>query len=287
MTSTALPARAPMAPFIEANGARIPQLGLGTWPMKGEDCAAAVAHALSVGYRHIDTAAMYENEAAVGEGIRHGGVARDAIFVTTKVWFTDIGERDLQRSAEASLKRLGLDQVDLLLIHWPNEQIPLKDSLRGLALAKRAGMARHIGIANFPSKLVDEAAKLSAEPLVANQCEYHPHLDQSRVIEAGRRHGIAFVSYTPLGRAKLFDERLIRTLADKYERTPAQIVLRWHMQQGVVAIPKSATHTRITENAAIFDFALEEAEMAALHALARPDGRVVNPAWSPRWDEAA
>jgi diketogulonate reductase-like aldo/keto reductase len=275
------------ATLVEANGARIPAIGLGTWRLAGEAGSSAVQHALAVGYRHIDTAAMYDNEEAVGEGLRASGLPRDDIFVTTKVWYTDIAPGDLQRSAEASLKRLGLDAVDLLLIHWPNPDIPLRDSMQALAEVRRRGLARHIGISNFSARRVDAAVAACPEPLVANQCEYHPYLNQDAVRAACARHGLAFTSYCPLGKGDLVNEPVVRAIAAAHGKTPAQVVLRWHVQQPkTVAIPKSGNPDRIAENLAAFDFALGEDEMRRLSALARPDGRMVNPAWS-LFDEAA
>ncbi|MDJ1157243.1 aldo/keto reductase [Chelatococcus sp. SYSU_G07232] len=275
-------------PFVHANGAAIPAIGLGTWAARDEDCIQAVSWALEAGYRHIDTAAAYENEHAVGQALRASGLPRSDLFVTTKVWYTDIADGSLQKSAEASLRRLGLDHVDLLLIHWPNQAIPLRDSMRALCDAKRKGLTRHIGVSNFPVALLEEAVAVADEPLVANQCEYQPRLDQSKVLEACRRHGLAFTSYSPIGRGELLGEPAIRRIAEQHGRTPAQIVLRWHVQQpGVIAIPKSANRRRIAENIALFDFALSDEEMAAISSLARPDGRMIDPAWAPRWDAVA
>ncbi len=275
-------------PHVTAGGASIPAIGYGTWPLKNEECARAVATAIETGYRHIDTAAMYDNEASVGDGLRASGLSRDKLWVTTKVWWENIGDGALQQSAETSLKKLGLDQVDLLLIHWPNPAIPLKDSIKALNDAKARGLAKHIGVSNFPSKMLDEAVALTNEPIVTNQCEYHPHLDQSKVLAACRRHGVAFVSYCPLGRGSVggvLEESVVRELAEKHGRTPAQIVLRWHIQQpGVVAVPKSGNPKRIAENFQVSDFALSDDEMSKLSSLARPDGRVVNLAFAPQWD---
>lgn len=269
---------------VAANGARIPALGLGTWQLTGEIGTAAVAHALRVGYRHIDTAAAYGNEEAVGQGLKAGGVARQDVFVTTKVWWDSIDDGPLQASAEASLKRLGLDQVDLLLIHWPNPAIPLARSIKALNAVKRAGLARNIGVSNFPTALLEEAVRLSEAPLVANQCEYHPLLDQSKVIAACRRHGLAFVAYTPIGRGTIAANGPIAAAAARHGKSAAQVILRWHVQQGVVAIPRSSNPGRIAENFAIWDFSLDPAEMAAISALGRSDGRIVNLAFAPQWD---
>jgi diketogulonate reductase-like aldo/keto reductase len=274
-----------LTPLVHANGAAIPAIGLGTWPMKGEEAARAVARALEAGYRAVDTAAMYGNEDAVGEGLRAAGVPRADVFVTTKVWYTDLAPGALQRSAEASLKRLGVDEVDLLLIHWPNPVIALEGSIAALCDAKRHGLARHVGVSNFPVALLDRAVSLATEPLVANQCEYHPHLDQTKLLAACRRHGLAFLSYAPIGKGAVLDDAAVRDVAARHGRTPAQVVLRWHVQQeGVAAIPKSANPQRIAENLDVFGFTLSDEDMRAVSGLAQPEGRMVAPGWSPSWD---
>ena len=271
---------------VEAGGASIPSLGFGTWAARGNECAQAVAWALESGYRHIDTAAVYANEEAVGDGIRASRVPRDEIFLTTKVGPDDIDEGKLERSAEASLKRLGFDHVDLLLIHWPSPRIPLKRSMAALAKAKRQGLTRHVGVSNFTPALLAEAVALSEEPVVTNQCEYHPRLDQSRVIGACREKGVSFTSYCPLGRAgDILADPKVTAIAERHGKTPAQVLLRWQIQQqGVIAIPKSANRQRIAENIAIFDFALDDAQMRTLFGLALPQGRIVSPAWAPDWE---
>jgi diketogulonate reductase-like aldo/keto reductase len=273
------------AHLVNANGAAIPAIGLGTWQLSGEACAEAVRHALKAGYRHIDTAAMYGNEEAVGQGLKSSGLPRDTVFVTTKVWYEDIRRGNLERSAEASLNRLGLARVDLLLIHWPNRDVPLAESIGALCNAKRNGLALHVGVSNFPVALMRQALAHASEPLVANQCEYHPYLDQSPVIAECRKSGLAFTSYSPLGKGSTAAEPVIQEIAARHRKTPAQVVLRWHVQQpGVVAIPKSGNAERIAQNLDVFDFTLEEDEMSRIFALARPGGRLINPGWSPDWD---
>lgn len=273
---------------VEANGAKIPALGLGTWTLEGRACAALVSAALAVGYRHVDTAAMYGNEEAVGAGLRASGVRRDDVFVTTKVWWTDLRTRDLRRSAEASLRRLGLDHVDLLLIHWPNPGISLAETIEALNRTRDDGLARHIGVSNFPTTLLAEAVRLSAVPLVANQVENHPYLDQRKVLAACRAQGLAMVSYCPIHRGGgLFAESPVAAAAAAHGRTPAQIVLRWHVQQqGVVAIPRTTRRERLAENAAIFDFSLSPDEMDAISALRGSGTRLCDDSFSPDWDPA-
>jgi diketogulonate reductase-like aldo/keto reductase len=183
------------------------------------------------------------------------------------------------------LERLGLDHVDLLLVHWPSEVVPLAETMAALCDVKRQRLTRHIGVSNFSSRLVSEAVRLSSEPLVANQCEYHPYLDQTAVLQTCRLHGMALISYSPFGTGKLLQEPLLARLARKYRRTPAQIILRWHVQQpGVGAIPKSVKRARIRENLEVFDFTLDGQDLTSLFALQRGDGRLVDPAWAPRWD---
>ena len=273
---------------VDANGANIPAIGLGTWTLNGEAATRLVAGAIRSGYRHVDTATMYDNEEAVGAGLRASGVSRDDIFLTTKVWPSDIGDGDLQRSVEASLKRLQVDRVDLALIHWPSGTMPLAESIRALNEVKHRGLARHIGVSNFTVALVDEAVALSRHPLACNQIEYHPFLNQDRVLAACRRHGMAVVSYCPLARgAELFPEPAVTAAAERHGRTPAQIVLRWQVQQeGVVAIPRSSNAERIAQNLRVFDFALEAGEMAAIDALSSRHHRICDFDFSPEWDAA-
>ncbi|MDB5591442.1 aldo/keto reductase [Enterovirga sp.] len=278
----------PQAHLVDANGASIPAVGLGTFRLEGERCEHAVQAALAAGYRHIDTAKMYGNEEAVGAGLKASGVDRDAIFVTTKVWLDDIAPGDLERSAEASLKRLGLQEVDLLLIHWPNAAVPLERSTAALCGAKRSGLARHIGVSNYTAAMLDETVRRATEPLVTNQVEYHPYLAQDPVMAACSRHGLALTAYCPLGRGAVLEDEAVRRVAERHGKTPSQIVLRWHVQQpGVVAIPKSGTPKHIADNLDIFAFELAPDEMAALSGLRRPNSRVVDPDFAPDWDRAA
>jgi diketogulonate reductase-like aldo/keto reductase len=273
--------------IVDGNGAQIPARGFGTFQLRGDVCRTAVRAAIGAGYRHVDTASMYGNEVDVGEGLRNSGVARDELFVTTKVWTDDIAEDDLLVSAQASLQRLGLAQVNLLLIHWPNRDIPLESSMRGLCRARKEGFARHIGVSNFPVALLDRAVRLAAghgEKLSVNQCEFHPRLDQSKVMAACRAYQMAFTSYSPLGRGDLVRHATVEGLAEKLGRKPSQVILRWHLQQGVVAIPRSSTPAHIAENFDLDGFELSDTDMAAMSALQARDGRLVMPAFAPDWD---
>jgi diketogulonate reductase-like aldo/keto reductase len=273
---------------IEANGARIPALGLGTWTLRGRECSDLVAHAIGIGYRHLDTATAYGNEEDVGAGLRASGIARDEVFVTTKVWWTDLAPGDLERSAQASVKRLGVGPVDLLLIHWPNPAIPMEGTIRALNAAKTAGLARHIGVSNFTTALLKRALELSDAPLVANEVEYHPYLDQRKVHRMCRDAGMAMIAHCPIYRAgSLFETPAVRAATVAHHKTPGQVVLRWHMQQdGVAAIPRTTRKERLAENIGIFDFALSDAEMAAISALRSRNSRLCSYGFSPTWDVA-
>ncbi len=274
-----------MAPNIEANGASIPVLGLGTWQSTHDEGIRAVRAAFEAGYRHIDTATQYENEHVVSQGLRQSGIARDQVFITTKVWHTELRDGALQSSATESVARLGIDYVDLLLVHWPNLDVPLEETLGALCDVQRRGLTRHIGVANFPVALLERAVAISSLKLIANQCEYHPYLDQRKLIAACRRFGIALISHRPLGSGTVLRDPLIVDLARTYGKSPAQIILRWHIQQpGIAAIPKSSDPARIAQNLAVFDFNLDPADMTRISALARPDGRISRPAWQPEWD---
>jgi 2,5-diketo-D-gluconate reductase B len=271
--------------FVEAHGAKIPAVGLGTMTLKDAVCVDIVAAALKLGYRHLDTAERYGNEAEVGQGLHSSGVPREDVFVTTKVYWDKLAPGDFERSFDESLKKLKLSSVDLLLIHWPNPKVPLKDSIGALCQTKRKGLANHIGIANFTVPMIDEAVRLATEPLVTNQIEVHPYLDQTKVLAACRRHGLSVTAYCPLARGKVpGDETLIR-IGRAHGKSASQVVLRFLVQQGLIVIPRSSNRDRLAENLAIFDFKLTDADMAEISGLKRPDGRVVNPPHAPKWDE--
>ena len=263
-------------PFSRESGA-IPALGFGTSPLTGGLSADTVLAALKAGYRHIDTARKYGTEQAVGEALRASGLARDDIFLTTKVSHEHLRAADFARSVDESLAALKVDYVDLLLIHWPNPAIALAECMPALAKAKRQGLARHIGVANFTTALLERALELCPEPLAVLQAEYHPYLDQSKLLAAARRHGLVFIAFCPLGRGRLFGDPVLAEIAAARGRTVAQIALRWLLQQNVAAIPFSSQPRRIADNFNVFDFALDDDEMRRIAALKRADGRVANP----------
>jgi 2,5-diketo-D-gluconate reductase B len=273
---------------VAANGARIPAIGLGTMTLMDAVCAEAVATALRLGYRHIDTAERYRNEAAVGEGLQQGlrsaGLRREDVFVTTKVYHDKLAAADFARSFDDSLQKLKLDFVDLLLIHWPSPTVPLAETLAALCEAKRDGRARHIGVANFTTSLLEQAMNLASEPLVTNQIEVHPFLDQSKVLAACRKYGISVTAYCPLARGKVPDNEVLARIGKAHGKSSSQAALRYLVQQGIIPIPRTADPDHLASNLAIFDFTLSDAEMADIDRLKQPAGRVVNPPHAPRWD---
>ena len=255
----------------------MPALGFGTSPMTGGMSAETVLAALKAGYRHIDTARKYGTESAVGEAMRASDLPRQDIFLTTKVSHENLRPADFAKSVDESLAALGVDYLDLLLVHWPNPAIALSETMPALADAKRRGLARHIGVANFNIALLDEAVRLCPEPLVALQAEYHPYLDQSKLLAAVRRHKLVFIAHCPLGRGRLFGDPVLAQIAGEHGRTVAQVALRWSLQQNVAPIPFSSKPQRIAENFMVSDFALSADDIARIAALKRANGRIANP----------
>jgi diketogulonate reductase-like aldo/keto reductase len=262
---------------------RIPALGLGTFGLNGRVAERIVGHALDVGYRHVDTAQMYGNEAEVGAAIRRSPVPRDEIWLTTKIWPDRFRADDLLRAAEESVRRLGTEP-DVLLLHWPNPDVPLQETVGALNEAKSRGHACHIGVSNFTTALIREALEHSPAPLLVNQVEYHPYLDQSAVLGELESHGMALIAYSPIGRGAVFRDPVLQRIGKAHGKNPGQVTLRWLLQQGVAAIPRSTREANVEANLAVFDFALSDDEMAEISSLARPDGRMVQPAVAPDWD---
>lgn len=275
----------PAIPTLTAHGCSMPQIGFGTSQLG--DCADLVSTALRLGYRHIDTAWKYGSEKGVGAGIRASGVPRSEIFLVTKVSHEYLRADDFARSVDESLKNLQVDYVDMLHVHWPTvDKIPMAETMGALAKAKRQGLARHVGVANFNIALMEEARRHCPEPLATLQGEYHPYLDQTKVLEYCRKHGMIFTAYCPLARGRLFNDPVLNAIAQARGKTVAQVVLRWLVQQGNIApIPRSSNPERIAQNLEVYDFALTADEMGRIHALAKPDGRIANPAGrAPAWD---
>ena len=262
----------------------IPSLGFGTWQIRGQDCIAGVRDALNLGYRHIDTAQIYENETEVGQGIAASDVDRDKIWLTTKVWISALEPKGIVRSTQESLRKLGVDHVNLLLVHWPIfEKASLEEILQAFMGLKERGLTQHIGVSNFPAALLQQAAQLA--PIFTNQVEYHPYLDQSPVLAVAAKHDILLTAYSPLARGKLLKDPVLTEIGAKTGHSAAQVALRWLVQQpGVAAIPKASSEKNRRANLAISEFELSADDMARIHGLARPDGRVIDPPFAPVWD---
>ena len=276
-------------PTITVDGHAIPLLGFGTWNLTPEVARTMVAEALRIGYRHIDTAWIYHNEAAVGDGIRDaiaaGHVARDDIWLTTKIWVAHFDRAGLLNQARESADSLGFTP-DLLLLHWPKTEPAFAETLDALNAAKEQGLTRTIGLSNFPSAEFRQAQALSKAKLVTNQVEYHPYLKLSKLKATAKDLGSSITAWSPLAQGKIADDATLIEIGKAHGKSPGQVTLRWLIQQDVIAIPRTTKVTRAEESFDIFDFELSGEEMDRIHALARPDGRLGD--WldkSFRWDE--
>lgn len=273
--------------YISLKGARVPVLGMGTYPLSGAAGQKAIATALGIGYRHVDTAQMYGNEADVGAAIRASRVDRSEIFITTKIDNGNHAAAAVKRSTEESLRQLKTDYVDLLLIHWPPRAGMLGETLGAMAALKAAGKARHLGISNFNRALIEEAVDQLGADLVCNQVEYHPFLSQRTVLAALRKRHMFLTAYCPVAHGDVARDPTIVAIAKRLGKTPVQIALNWLVgQDGVAAIPKASSRSHLEENFSIFDFELSPADRAAIDRLGSPRGRIISyPGWSPAWDK--
>ena len=248
------------------DGNRMPWLGLGAYTLRGKSCSRATAHALATGYRHIDTAAFYGNEQEVGRAVRESGIARDEVFVVTKLWNSDQGYASAIKACNESLAKLALEYIDLYLIHWPEPGRRL-DSWRALLELREQGKCRSIGVSNYTIAHLKELMAHSNVAPAVNQVEFSPFLFQRELLDFCRSHAIQLEAYCPLTRGEKLRDPVIRSVAGRHGKTPAQVLLRWALQHQVVVIPKSGQPARIAENADLFDFALDDSDMAALDAL--------------------
>ncbi len=273
--------------YVDMKGTKVPALGFGTWQLNGNTCSTAVRKALDIGYRHIDTAQAYENEAEVGRAIAESGVARDELFVTTKIWMSNTSAKNVIKSTEESLKKLHMDYVDLLLLHWPTKVVPLAETLKAMAELRQAGKALAIGVSNFPVRLMRQAIEEIGADIACNQVEYHIALSQQPVLDYARLHGLIVTAYSPLGRGKLLEHPVLKHIGQRYDKTPGQVALRWLIEQpSVAAIPKAASEKNARQNFEIFDFKLDNKDLEAIAAISGTQ-RLINPSWAPEWDQAA
>ncbi len=270
--------------YLQVRHYVIPQLGLGTYKLQGKEASLLVEQALEMGYRHIDTAQMYGNETEIGTALRRSSVDRDDVWVTTKVWHTELAEGKFLRSVEASLDKLGLDYVDLLLIHWPSPEVSVEEAVMNLIKAQDREYCRAIGVSNFPMDHLITAMEMGAE-IINNQVEYHPFLDQSPLLGFLQAQQMSLTAYSPLAQGKVMEDSTILDIADAHGKTPAQIALRWLIEQDeVLAIPRSSNLARMRSNLEVFNFKLTEEDRARLDGLTAQNRRLVNPDFAPAWD---
>jgi 2,5-diketo-D-gluconate reductase B len=272
-----------MGTTIELQGTRVPAVGLGTWQITGPACVEAVSDALALGYRHIDTARAYGNEAEVGEGLAAGGVDRGDIFVTTKIWLDDYEPAKLKAAAEDSLRRLRTDYVDLLLLHWPSAEVPTEQSLQAMRELQEQGRIRHAGVSNFPAGMLARALEIT--PLLADQVEYHPFLSQDRLLGLAQERDLTLTAYSPLAHGKVVGHPELTAIGEAHGKSAGQVALRWLLDQpNVTTLPKASSHDRRVENFEVFDFQLTDADRERIAALPK-DVRTANPSWAPDWDD--
>ena len=252
----------PSVPVLDAGGATIPKLGLGTWQNTGEQCAETVEKALELGYRHVDTAQAYDNERQVGAGLAAADVDREDVFLTTKVWRSNLRDADVRESVRESLDTLGTDYVDLLLIHWPHPRVPVEETLKAMADLQGDGLVSHLGVSNFTTAQLREARAVVDSPIVTNQVLYNAVKDQSKLLSYCREHDVALSAYSPLAHGDLIRDEMLASIGEAYDKSAPQVALRWLVQQdGVVAIPKATSREHIASNLAVFDFELTDEEM--------------------------
>lgn len=270
--------------YVEVRGARVPALGLGTWQMEGRTCREAVEAALELGYRHIDTAQMYGNEGEVGAAVRESGIDRDALWITTKLGIANVGRDAVLRTTHESLKRLATDRIDLLLIHWPSDQVPLRETFGAMGELMDDGAVRRIGVSNFPPGLLKEA--LSEAPISCIQVEYHPFLSQDELVEMAQDHELMLTAYSPLARGRVQKSSTLTSIGKRYGKSPAQVALRWLIQQkSVAAIPKASQREHLAQNIDLFDFRLTPDEVHTISELDRGQ-RLIDPDFAPDWSYA-
>lgn len=267
-----------------APGFSIPEIGLGTYRMYGRECENAVKNALDIGYRHIDTAQMYKNEREIGAALYASSVNREDIFLTTKIWHTNLDYEDVIQSVEESLKQLRTPYVDLLLIHWPNENYELQQTLEAMMMLKDQGKALQIGVSNFPAGKISHIIEDLRIPIVADQVEFHPFLDQLDLLDMSYEYDFIISAYCPLARGKVFENETLQRIGKEYNKTPAQISLRWLVEQeNVVAVPKSSNIEHLEQNLDIYDFELSDEHFDQIDQLDK-NIRIVNPNFAPDWN---
>lgn len=273
--------------FLPMNGMQMPALGFGTWQLEGNTCIQATLVALEMGYRHIDTAQAYENENEVGKAVANSCIDRKELFITTKLWTNNFTHDRVHASLEESLNKLKMDYVNLLLIHWPNPQVPLQETLSAMQELQTKGKVKAIGVSNFPVNWMQDAVEKYKAPVACNQVEYHALLSQRAVLDYATKHNIVVTAYSPLARGKVTSNQVLVDIGKKHGKAASQVALRWLVEQdGVAVIPKAATAKNAKLNWEIFDFELDSDDRKAIDALSG-NTRIVNPAGlAPKWDAA-
>ena len=271
---------------VKSGGAEIPAIGFGTYRMTGPEVRNIVPHAWKAGFRHFDTAQFYNNESDLGEALLEARVERPDVFITTKVWISNYKPRKFTASVEESLRKLKTDYVDLLLLHWPNNDVALDEQVAGLEAAQRKGLAMHIGVSNFNIELLRKVERIAKSPIVTNQVEFHPYIDQSKLIRGMRAQGVALTSYYGMADGLVPNDPILAAIGKRHGKSAAQVVLRWVIQQGFIALSKTVNPNRVAENIDIFDFKLTDDDLSDIHKLSSANKRLVDPAGlAPRWDD--
>lgn len=266
---------------IAIEGDDMPALGLGTWKLQGTDCRNTVRSALEMGYRHIDTATMYENEAEIGQELGASDIPRQDLWITSKIWRDDLHHQAALASIDRSLERLACDYLDLVLIHWPNDDIPLYETMLALREMRQEGRVRHIGVSNFTPSQVQQALELA--PIITNQVECHLFLQQQQMHELCQAHNLVLTAYAPLARGGVAEDQTVTRLANKYQITPEQLALAWQLHRpGVAVIPKASSEEHLRANLDALKVSLAEEDLAALRQLDRGE-RIINPEFAPAW----
>lgn len=270
--------------YKNIQGIDVPEIGLGTYKLHERECANAVRMALEIGYRHIDTAQMYKNEREIGESMKISNVPREDIFLSTKIWHTNLDPDDVLQTTEESLRNMQTPYVDLLMIHWPNDQYDLRDTIEAMLVLRDQGKAMNIGVSNFPLSLLKKVNDEIRAPIFCNQVEFHPYIDQLDVLDYAIDNEILLTAYSPIARGRVEEDETIREIAEEHGKTPVQVTLRWLIEQeNVVAIPKATSREHLEENIDVFDFQLSDEEFERIDMLEK-GVRLVNPSFAPDWE---
>jgi 2,5-diketo-D-gluconate reductase B len=270
--------------YKNIQGLDVPEIGLGTYKLHDRECENVIRTALDIGYRHVDTAQMYKNEREIGKALSVSNVPREDIFLTTKIWHTNLESDDVLQSTEESLRQLDTPYVDLLLIHWPNDQYDLRATIESMLVLRDQGKAMNIGVSNFPLSLLKKVNDEIRAPIFSNQVEFHPFIDQLDLLDYAIENDIMLTAYAPLAKGKVAENDELREIAEKYDKSAAQVSLRWLIEQeNVVAIPKASTKEHLQENFEVFDFFLEDDDFDRIDQLEK-SMRLVNPSFAPDWD---